>query len=342
MEVRFWCDISHVPHPHRNDNIQQGTPRTPVEAADGNVLQVDGIRALEVDLDQPGTTTMLGLFPATSVRRIPSQVVALGTRIVGAGSARLGAGAVLAMAAKARNIVEVHRMLSHPNEDKTRKTAEAIGMATMGQWGSCEAYLQVKAKRHTVPRMTGERANLKGQRFFVDVSRSIKHSSLGGNNYAIIFVNDYTCFKMAKFVKKNNTTAALLFLIADYITSQELSIKYICMDNSGEFKGEFQRKLDRSSITHDCIPPDTPQYNGVAERALGLLREKAIALMEELDNVINVLQEELWAQAMLFTCDVTNTSATTSTEGGKSPSELWFGTAPTSNHLRPFGAEGYA
>ena len=34
--------------------------------------------------------------------------------------------------------------------------------------------------------------------------------------------------------------------------------------------------------------PDTPQYNGVAERALGLLREKAITLMEELDDVINV------------------------------------------------------
>ena len=80
----------------------------------------------------------------------------------------------------------------------------------------------------------------------------------------------------------------------------------------------------------------------MAERALGLLREKAIALMEELDDVTNVPREKLWAQAMLFACDVTNKSVTTSTDGGKSPYELWFGKFPTADHLRPFGAVGYA
>ena len=110
----------------------------------------------------------------------------------------------------------------------------------------------------------------------------------------------------------------------------------------GEFEGEFQRELDRRSITHEHTPPGTPQYNGVAERALGLLREKAIILMEKLDDVINVPREKLWAQAMLFACNVTNKSVTTSTDGGKSPYELWFGKFPTVDHLRPFGAVGYA
>ena len=49
-----------------------------------------------------------------------------------------------------------------------------------------------------------------------------------------------------------------------------------------------------------------------------------ITLMEELDDVINVPREKLWAQAMLFECDVTNKSVTTSTDGGKSPHELWL------------------
>ena len=64
--------------------------------------------------------------------------------------------------------------------------------------------------------------------------------------------------------------------------------------------------------------------------------------MEELDDVLNVPREKLWAQAMLFACDVTNKSVTTSTDGGKSPYELWFGKLPTVDHLRPFGAVGYA
>ena len=45
---------------------------------------------------------------------------------------------------------------------------------------------------------------------------------------------------------------------------------------------------------------------------------------------------------MIFACDVTNKSVTTSTDGGKSPYELWFGKFPTAHHLRPFGAMGYA
>ena len=47
----------------------------------------------------------------------------------------------------------------------------------------------------------------------------MKHSSLGGNSYVVIFVDDCTRFKGVKFVKKkSNTTAALLSLIADYTT----------------------------------------------------------------------------------------------------------------------------
>ena len=135
--------------------------------------------------------------------------------------------------------------------------------------------------------------------------------------------------------------AARLSLTADYITPQELSIKCLRADNGGEVEGEFQRELDRRSITHENTPPDTPQYNGVAEKVFGLLQEKAIATMGDLDD-INVPRETLWAQAMLFACDITNTSVTMPTVEGKSPYELWFGKAPILDHLRPFGAVGYA
>ena len=253
------------------------------------------------------------------------------------------ASAAALRAAASHDVMEVHRMLAHPSEVITRKTAAMMGIETTGQWGACETCFQVKAKRHAVPKKTDERASVKGQRFFVDVGGPMKHSSLGGNNYVVIFVDDYTRFKVVKFVKKkSDTTAAFLSMVADYITPQKLSIKCIRTDNGGEFEGEFRRELDRRSITHEHTPPDTPQYNGVAERALGLLREKAIILMEELDDVINVPREKLWAQAMLFACDVTNKSVTTSTNEGKSPYELWFGNSPTAYHLRPFGTVGYA
>ena len=285
-----------------------------------------------------------GLFSATGARQIPTQEVALEANLTENRLVKIASGTALAMRARAsRDVMEVHRMLTHPSEGITRNTAEVMGIETTGQWGACETCFQAKAKRHAVPKKTVERASVRGQRFFVDVGGPMKHSSLGGNSYVVIFVDDCTRFKVVKFVKKkSDTTAALLSLIADYIIPQKLSIKCVRTHNDGEFEGEFQRELDRRTITHEHTPPDTPQYNGVAEHALGFLREKEIILMEELDDVINVPREKLWAQTMLFACDVTNKSVTTSTDGGKSPYELLFGKFPTSDNLRPFGAVGYA
>ncbi|CAN0213579.1 unnamed protein product, partial [Ascophyllum nodosum] len=336
---------------------------TTVEIANGNILPVDGFGRIEVDLHRPGHTTKMvkmddvayvpGLsrnllsaikkveqwgkpliyymnkavlgFPgeeslvfkfcprkgkssATGARRIPRQEVALGANSTENGLVRIASGTALAMRAG---------------------TAEMMGIETTGQWGACETCFLAKAKRHAVPKKTDERASVREQRFFVDVGGPMKHSSLGGNSYVVIFVDDCTRFKVVKFVKKkSDITAALLSLVAGYITLQKLSIKSVRTYNGGELEGEFQRELDRRSITHEHTPPDTPQYYGVVERALGLLREKAITLMEELDDVINVPREKLWAQAMLFACDVTNKSVTTSTDGGKSPYELWFGKFP--------------
>ena len=257
------------------------------------------------------------LFSATGARRIPRQEVAQEENFTENGLVRIASGTALAMRAEASlDVMEVHRMLAHPNEDITRKTAEMMGIETTGQWGVYETCFQAMAKRHAVSKKTDERASVRGRRFFVDMGGPMKHSSLGGNSYVVIFVDDCTRFKVVKYVrKKSHTTAALLSLIADYITPQKLSIKCVRTDIGGQFEGEFQRELDRRSITHEHTPPDTPQYSGVAERALGLLREKAIILMEELDDVINVPRKKLWAQAMLFACDVTNKSVTTSTDG---------------------------
>ena len=111
-----------------------------------------------------------------------------------------------------------------------------MGIETTGRWGTCEACWQTKAKRHAVPKMTNERSSKKGQRFFVDVGGPMKHSSLGGNIYVVIYDDDCTRFKVVKFVKKSDTPAALLSLIADCIVPQELSIKCVRTDNGGEFE----------------------------------------------------------------------------------------------------------
>lgn len=83
---------------------------------------------------------------------------------------------------------------------------------------------------------------------------------------------------MTKFLKsKGYTTAGLQSYIAKYTTPARLTRGAVRTYNDGEFMGTFQCKLDGRGITHQLTLPDTPQYNGVAERVLGLLREKTIA-----------------------------------------------------------------
>ncbi|CAM9890049.1 unnamed protein product, partial [Ascophyllum nodosum] len=90
------------------------------------------------------------------------QEVALEANLTENGLVKIASGTALAMRAGAsRDVMEVHRMLAHPSEDNTRKTAEIMGIEMTGQWGACETCFQAKAKRHVVPKKTDERASVR-------------------------------------------------------------------------------------------------------------------------------------------------------------------------------------
>ena len=75
--------------------------------------------------------------PCADVRRSPRQ------------------GVALAVVEKAYDVVEVHRVLAHPNEENMQKTIQAMGIVTTGQWGPCEERLQVEAKRQAMQWIDG-------------------------------------------------------------------------------------------------------------------------------------------------------------------------------------------
>ena len=99
-----------------------------------------------------------GLFSATGARRIPRQEVALGENLTENGLVRIASGTALAMrAGVSRDVMGVHRMLAHPSEDITRKTAEMMEIETTGQWGACETCFQAKVKRQAVQWVDGHK-----------------------------------------------------------------------------------------------------------------------------------------------------------------------------------------
>ena len=102
--------------------------------------------------------------------------------------------------------------------------------------------------------------------------------------------------------------------------------------------------FEDNRIKQEFTTPDTPQYNGVAERGLALIemcqqaaRIQAATLYPTGDVPKT---ESLWAEASSWACDAMKRAATSANPERKSPHELWHETvAPL--RLLPFLKPGF-
>ncbi|CAN0392738.1 unnamed protein product, partial [Ascophyllum nodosum] len=224
-------------------------------------------------------------------------------------------------------------------EQIPRDTTKQLGVELSGQWTPCVASSKAKARRNVWPKSTNTRSISRAGRFFVDLGGSMPATSLGDSKYVMTCVDDSSRFKIVRVLKKkSDAAAALRNIIAEYITPAGLKIGSIRADEGGEFEGEFQQVLDSHGITHEFKHPDTPQYNGVAERALRLLRENYITMLQEMSMAAS---DRLWVEVLNHTCDMSNMYVTSSLKGGTSPYEKWYGRSSSLQHLQPFGTVSY-
>ena len=196
-----------------------------------------------------------------------------------------------------------------------------------------------RVRHYAVPKLTESRTNERAERFVIDITDPFHVTSLGDNRYAMLCVDDFTRFKFIRFLKhKSDAAKELRELVAGHISSTSIKIGTVRTDSGGEFKGEFQSLLEEVGIKRETIPPHTPQYNGVVERALGLLRDKTVAFLR---GTTAGKSDRLWAGAMNYACKMSNRCTTTFPNPGVFPHELWVGHRPKFDHLIPFGTVGY-
>ena len=90
------------------------------------------------------------------------------------------------------------------------------------------------------------------------------------------------------------------------------------------------------------MPPDMPKYKGVADRWIGLLREKTIALLGELDKLAaDMRKEKYWAEAWSYSTEAMNMCATMFNANGIMPYQMWYRKSPPMYLLNPFDTVGY-
>ena len=85
-------------------------------------------------------------------------------------------------------------------------------------------------------------------------------------------------------------------------------------------------------IKQEFTKADSPQFNRVAERALGLIETAAMAGRIQARELFPGAQlpatEAMCAEVSHWACDALNRTATTVNPANKSPYEMWYGNPP--------------
>ena len=100
-----------------------------------------------------------------------------------------------------------------------------------------------------LPKLTESRTNKRAKRFIIDITGPFHMTSLGGNRYAMLCVDDFIRFKLIRFLKhKSDAAKELRELVAEYIASAGIKIGTVSTDRGEEFESEFQSLLKELGI----------------------------------------------------------------------------------------------
>lgn len=132
-----------------------------------------------------------------------------------------------------QGIMIFHEVLGHPSGDITRETAKMADIQLTGEWRPRAPCSELRARRFAVPKITDTRADSRAGRFFIDLAGPFADTSFSGSRDAMLCVDDYSRFKIIRFLKKDETTAALEDILATHITPSGTKIGIIRSDGGG-------------------------------------------------------------------------------------------------------------
>ncbi|CAB1110128.1 unnamed protein product [Ectocarpus sp. CCAP 1310/34] len=197
-----------------------------------------------------------------------------------------------------------------------------------------------KGQVKPVQKSTSTRAVKKLFRVYLDLGGKMKTRSIGGNWYTLIIRDDFSRWTRVFFLKhKSDAAVGFEKFLADYRTKGvPCEVCIARTDGGGEFQGQFAELCRRHGIKEEFTPPHTPKYNGVAERALGLITDAALASRIQATQLFPDAPNHpgLWAEAISCACHQLNCTATKSNEGDKSAYEMFHDSPPPVGSTYPF------
>ena len=198
-----------------------------------------------------------------------------------------------------------------------------------------------KGLRKSIARSTDTRAGKKLERVFVDLSGKMAVPSIGRKRYTLTVRDEYTRFTRVYFLAKTSDAASAFesFLAEVRADGTPSAVMCVRSDSGGNvFGGEHGTLCRKRGIKEEFTPADSPKYNGVAERALALINDTALAARIQARVLYPGAPSypSLWAKSVSWARNALIRTATKVNPGTKSPYEMEYGSPPFAGQVWPF------
>ena len=144
--------------------------------------------------------------------------------------------------------------------------------------------------------------------------------------------------------RRDRATAAITSTAAISSTTdtpvESKTVREIQRFRSDNGKGEYDNKqfraiLKEKGIAFEPSAPYTPHQNGVSERKIQMIQNKAMCMLRAA-----YLPDTFWAEAASTAAYIINRSPTAALNNS-TPYEKWHGVKPDISHFRVFGCVAY-
>lgn len=234
---------------------------------------------------------------------------------------------------------DAHDLLGHAGEAVTKLTAKFMGWTISKKKETCESCPIAKAKQKNMAKQITNVVTEAGTMMSSDMS-SVAGSSFGGSKYWILIVDYATKMKWSFFVKQKSEQAqTLLNFVKELKANHNINIKRWRFDNAGENKmTEELFRNNNMGIEFEYTARETPQQNGVVERAFGTLYGRVRAMLNAA-GLPKYMREGVWTECANTATKLDNILVNGT--GGVTPYMQLYGKSPGyETNLRKFGEIG--
>jgi hypothetical protein len=193
-------------------------------------------------------------------------------------------------------IGDLHRLLGHAGEAKTREAGKNLKIDLIGNMKVCEFCDVSKARKKKISKENTKKTIVPGERVYIDIT-PIRAVSAGDKKNWLLIVDEATDMKWSHFMATKNELSVVMMNFVREMKSKGTPLRFIRLDNAGENKGfrDKARKNGYGDIRFEYTAPGTPKQNGVVERAFPTLLGRVRSMMNQA-GFTKEMRANMWAE----------------------------------------------